>query len=134
MNRAASHALAAVVRAQSQGIFAAGDPFVVPIQLVRARFITHPVALRIPEWAGIESDNAKAGAGQTLQENAAARAHSDDRVIHLLAIGEAAHGGLNSSASAPSMCGDAPFGITDCELNASPLAGRRDVRRGRPRA
>src|SRR5665213_812021 len=67
MNRTAANPSAAVVRAKGEGILPPRYTQLVPIQIVGASFVAHPIALCIPEWTGFKSNNARSGASQSLQ-------------------------------------------------------------------
>ena len=84
MNRASTHAFAAIIRTQRQRIGAAGNARIFPIKFVRTRFVAHPVALSIPEGSGFEADDIKAGTRQPLQKNAARRSDADNNVVDLV--------------------------------------------------
>ena len=73
MNGAAADPSPAVVGAEGEGIFAACYAQLVPIEIVRAGLIADPIALGIPEWARLESDDAKSRASQSLQQHSAGR-------------------------------------------------------------
>ena len=79
---AAAHAFAAVIRAQRERIFAAGDAQIFPVEIVRAGLVADPIALRIPERTRFHADHSKTGAREPLQQHAAGRADADDHVIH----------------------------------------------------
>ncbi len=92
VDRASTNTLAAVVGAQRERVFAARDPFVVPVEIVRAFFVAHPIGFGIPERTRIEPYNVEARASQTLQQDTSACAYADDRVIHFVVRTEPAHG------------------------------------------
>ena len=92
MHGATADALAAVVSAEGERMVTTCEANVVPIEVVGAFFVAHPVALRIPKGAGIETDDAKACASETLQEDATARTEAHDEVVDFFALGKAMHG------------------------------------------
>jgi hypothetical protein len=89
---ATANAFPAVVSAEGQRMLTARDTNIVPVKIVRALLIAHPIALGIPKGASIKSDHAKARAGQALQKNSATCTHTHDEVIYFLAFGEVVHG------------------------------------------
>src|SRR5665213_1381279 len=91
VNRAASHAFAAVSRPKRQWFLTGSDPHIVPIQLMRSFLIAHPVAFGIPEGSGIEANHAESGPREPLQQHTASRAHAHNDVIHLIRFIEAMH-------------------------------------------
>src|SRR5437764_5261603 len=52
MNGATAHAFAAVIFAQRERIFAAGNPQIVPVEFVRSLFVADPISFRVPERSG----------------------------------------------------------------------------------
>ena len=91
MNRTAADPSPAVVCAEGERIFTACYAQLVPIELIRASFVAHPISLGIPKWPCFESDDAKSGASQSLQQHPARRTHAHDAVVHLLGVSIAAH-------------------------------------------
>jgi hypothetical protein len=63
---ASADAFAGVVVAEGEGMLAAGDAQIVPVELVRAALVADPIALGVPEGTGLEADNLEAGAGEPL--------------------------------------------------------------------
>jgi len=55
VNGAAAYAFAAVVAAEGERVFTAGDAEVVPVKLARACFVGNPVALGVPERTRLEA-------------------------------------------------------------------------------
>jgi hypothetical protein len=95
MNRATANASATIIGAKCQRIPPTGDAQLIPIQIVRARFIADPIALGIPERTGFESDHAESRTGQPLQQHAACRPNADYAEVYLLIIFVTAHGQVN---------------------------------------
>ena len=82
-----------VVRSQGNRVGAGDDPWLGPVQAVRARFVADPVGVGIPEWAGVQSDDTPPGPRQTLQQRCPAGPAPDDHHIDLVLVGELAHVG-----------------------------------------
>src|SRR5438045_3590336 len=92
---AAANAPAAVVFSERERVLSSNNAQIIPVQLVRAGLVAEPVALGIPERAGVKAHDAEAGLGQPLQHHAAARAEADDAEVHLLVVRIAAHWGVD---------------------------------------
>src|SRR5581483_8752734 len=88
---AAAYAFAAIVLPERKGMFARGNAQILPVEAMGAGLVAHPVSFAVPERAGVEGDDVKAGAREPLRENAAGSARSHDDVIDLGAFGEAPH-------------------------------------------
>ncbi len=88
---ASADSLTAVVRAQGEWICAAGDTQIVPVEFVRSLLVADPVFLRIPERTGLQGDNAKSRARQSLRKYSAGGANADDAVIDRFAVGKPSH-------------------------------------------
>src|SRR5919201_1407406 len=92
---AAPNTPAAVVFPQRERVLSPGNAQIIPVQLVRAGLIADPVALGVPEGAGVEAHDAEAGLGQPLQHHTPARAEADDAEVYLLVVWVAAHRGVD---------------------------------------
>ena len=57
MHRSAAHSFPAIVIAKRQRMLPATHAYVVPVKLVRAFLIAHPIALRIPKRPRIEANH-----------------------------------------------------------------------------
>ena len=71
-----------------------------PVELVRARLVRDPIAVGIPERAGLEDDDPPAATGQPLREDRAPGAGADDREIDLVAVAVGAHRGAAGESAA----------------------------------
>ena len=80
----AADAAAGVVGPQRHRVGAADLPRLGPVQGVGAAFVADPVGVRVPERPGVQADDAPAGAGQPLGEDAAAGAGADDHQVDLV--------------------------------------------------
>src|SRR5919201_6329536 len=92
---AAANTPAAIVFPQCERVLPSNNAQIIPVQLVRAGLVADPVALRVPEGAGVEAHDAEAGLGQSLQHHTTARAEADDAEIYLLFVRVAAHRGVD---------------------------------------
>src|ERR687884_163907 len=72
-------AAARFVLAQPEGVLAPDDAFLRPVELVRARLVRDPVAVGVPERAGLEHHDLPPAACQPLGQGAAAGPGPDDR-------------------------------------------------------
>ena len=84
-------AAAGVVRAHRDRVRAGDHPRVGPVQVVRARLVTDPVGVGVPERPGVQRRHRPAGPGQPLGQDRAARAAAHDHQVDLVVIGELAH-------------------------------------------
>src|SRR5207302_596439 len=84
-------AAAAVVLAHLDGVAAADEALLRPVQPVRGRLVRDPVAVGVPKRTRLEHEHAPAGAGEPLRKDAAAGAAADDHDVDLVAVGEAPH-------------------------------------------
>src|SRR5919201_1462812 len=88
---AAANTPAAVVFPQRERVLPTNNAQIIPVQLMRAGLVADPVALGVPEGAGVEAHDAEAGLGQPLQHHTTARAEADDAEVHLLVVWAAAY-------------------------------------------
>ena len=79
-----AHADAGVVLAELDGIVAADDPRVRPVELVRRSLVRHPVLVGVPERPLLEDHDPPAGAREPLRERDAARPGAHDEEIDLV--------------------------------------------------
>ena len=87
----AADAVAGVVLAELDGILAADHARRGPVELVLAGLVGDPVAVGVPERAGLEHDDPPAAAREALGERRAAGARADDHHVDLVVVGVAAH-------------------------------------------
>ncbi len=104
---ASADAAAAIVFAEGDGVIAAGDAEIVPVELVGSGLVGDPVALRIPEGAGLEADDVEAGAGEALEEDAAGGTDADDREVDEVVVLKASLGDLDFLERAQGVFGGA---------------------------
>ena len=81
-----------VVLAQLDRVRAADDPFLGPVQLVRAGLIGDPVLVRVPERTGLQDDDLPPLAGQSLGQDRPTGSGTDHDQVHLLLGGVLTHG------------------------------------------
>src|SRR5947209_7535816 len=91
VNGTSAYALAAVVRAKGEGIRAAGDAKIFPVEFVRSGFVADPVAFCVPEGASFKRDYSEPSAAQALKKNTTRGSASDDQVVNFVRIAVAAH-------------------------------------------
>src|SRR5665213_1924038 len=96
VNGSSSHPLTAVVRSKRQRVLTAGDPHVVPIEVMGSLLVTDPITLGVPERTGIEANHSKSGPCQPLQQHAPSGADTHDDVVYFLRFGEALHWAVDS--------------------------------------
>ena len=89
-----AHAASRVVLAHLDGVCAADDPLLVPVQLVRAGLVGDPVLVGMPERAGLDDHDPPSGPGQALGQDRPSGAGADDANVDLVAVVVAAHGVL----------------------------------------
>ena len=103
-----AHATAGVVAAQRYRVGAADLPGLGPVEGVRAPLVADPVAIRVPEGAGVQADDLPAGTGQPLRDHRAAGAGADHDEVDLLVVVEAAHVGAQPVVGAVAVIGQQP--------------------------
>src|SRR5207248_648064 len=86
-----ANGLTAVVDAELDRVIAAGDPLVLPEELLLLGLVGREVLERSPERTGIEGDDGKARFGEFARKGPSACASADDCEIDLLGVIVAAH-------------------------------------------
>ncbi len=82
MNGTSAYPFAGVIRAEGKRVGAAGHSKILPVEFMRAGFVADPVFLSVPEGAGFQAYHGETGARQTLQQDSASGADSDDDIVN----------------------------------------------------
>ena len=91
VHHGSSDAAAGIVLAHFDGVRAAHNALLRPVQGVAARLVGHPVLVGVPERARLQDHDPPAPAGQALGQNRASRPGADHHQVHLFSFGVADH-------------------------------------------
>lgn len=94
VHHGAADAASGVVLSHLDGVGAADDTFLVPVQLVRAGLVGHPVLVGMPEGPGFDDHDPPTGPGQALGQDRPAGARADNADVDLVGVVVTAHGVL----------------------------------------
>ncbi len=109
-----THSPTGIVRSERHRVGTADHSGFGPVQAVRTSFVADPIGVRVPEWSGIQPDDAPSRPSQALHQRCATGTAPDDHNVDLVVVGEITHVGSQPVVGAIVAVGDQPRRFVPC--------------------